>query len=456
MPESTPPCALGTPPAPASPDFPELKARGLRHLARWFYRPGEVLRAAQARHGNTFYTRLPSLGRALVTGEPAIVRATVTNPDLVGGRGTRFLRPLLGEDSLIILEGEAHRARRKLLAPHFRNEAVRRFDAMTLQRAGAVLARLRPGEVVSAAQLARDITLPVIVRLVFGKLDAAAQSEAEAIVATLYHSFANPLFLFLRPLQLRLGGLSPWGRLVANRRRLNRFIDARLDALRAQCHDEDAHGVLADLYRHGDGRKRRHIYHEVISLLLFGHDTGAVSLAWLFYHVHRDPRVLGTLRTELADVSDLAAFCESERSFCAACVRESLRLDPVVMHLTRIAVRDTEVAGLPVARGQAILPSAWLAQRNPEIHARPDEFDPWRFFDGQGDTLDNPYAFFPFGLGARKCIGEPLAMRQLKLILARSVQDVSFELVHPTLPPERQMLLIGPRGGTPLRVGNRP
>lgn len=447
-------CALDaaptSPPAPAPPAIPELAGRGLRHAARWFYHPYTLLAEAQARHGNTFYTHLPSLGRVLVTGEPHITRATISNGDLVGGRGTRFLRPLLGEDTLIILEGEAHRRRHKLLAPHFRQRAVRHLDALTLARCEQVLHALAPGDTFTAAQLARDITLPLIVRLIFGELDDEMQREAENIVASICHAFENPLFLFLRPLQFRLGGLAPWGRLVKHRARLNDFIDARL-AAGAEDQDGALLACLARALKENAGVTRTSIHHEILSLLLFGHDTSAVTLAWLFYHVYRDPRVLDALAAELEDMNDLTAVCDDESSFLAACVRESMRLCPVVVHLTRVAVRDTEVADIPVRQGQAVLPSAWLAQHNASIYSQPEHFDPWRYLQAQAGRDDNPYAFFPFGLGARKCIGEPLAMRQLKLILASAVHHGQLELLHHTLAPTRQMLLIGPRGGTPMR-----
>jgi len=433
---------------------PQLTGNRAGNAFRWFYQPYAYMDRAQAQCGNSFFTHVPSLGKVLVTGDPVLIKAIVNNDALVGGRGTRVLRPLLGDDSLIILENESHRTRRKILAPHFKHRAVRFLDDLTLSMCDEVLTRQQ--EPFSVQQFARDVALPVIVRLVFGEQTASRKRQAIEIVNALYHSFQNPLFLFLRVLQVNFFGLAPWGKLVKRRRRLNRFIDDSIRII-VEGRSQPGNSLLESLITGMEGNapmSRQAVYNEVISLLLFGHDTSAISMAWLFYHVYRDQDILDQLHNDLAKTDDLPDFCESTTTLLHACVRESMRLCPVVVHLTRIAVRDTQINGIPVRKGQAVLPSACLAHHNPAFYPDPHVFNPERFLVNRNNTNKNPYAFFPFGLGARKCIGEELAMRQMKLILAKTIRDADLELLDTDARPSRQMLLIGPDKGTQMKVNH--
>ncbi|HHI92677.1 MAG TPA: cytochrome P450 [Gammaproteobacteria bacterium] len=433
---------------------PRLTGSRLMNTLKWFYQPYAHMDKALTQCGSSFFTDVPSLGRALVTGDPRLIKAVVSNDALIGGRGTRALRPLLGEDTLIILENERHRTRRKTLAPHFKHRAARLLDEFTLKMCGEVLARQQKKFTVQ--QFARDVALPVIVRLIFGEQTAPREQQAIEIVHALYGSFQNPLFLFLRVLHVNFFGLTPWGKLVKKRNTLNRFIDSEINIIT----ENGAHsgsGLLGSLITDTEGNTalgRQAIYNEVISLLLFGHDTSAISIAWLFYHVYRDQAILDQLNHELAEADDLSHFCESTTTLLHACVKESLRLCPVVVHLTRIAVSDTQIAGIPLHEGQAVLPSAYLAHHNPALYPDPHIFEPKRFLLNKDTASNNPYAFFPFGLGARKCIGEELAMRQMKLILAKTIRDADLALLDTEARPCRQMLLIGPGKGTQMKLNH--
>jgi len=179
---------------------------------------------------------------------------------------------------------------------------------------------------------------------------------------------------------------------------------------------------------------------EILALLLFGHDTGAATMAWAMAHIYQDQASLDRIEQELA-VTD----APETMPFLEACLNESMRLCPVVVHLTRVASKETTLAGYKLKAGDVVIPCTYLAQHHPAIFEAPDQFRPERFLGGQS----YPYAFFPFGLGSRTCVGKPLVLRQMLLIASTLIKHERFMLAPGYEPqPVRHMVLIVPKDGT--------
>lgn len=424
----------------ARPALPVIRGFAPLRAWRWLRAPYAFLDEAAARHGPSFNLHLPVVGRALLTGDPEMIAALARNKDLIGGRGTQVLRPVLGEDSLIVLEGERHAAHRRCIAPAFTTEAARVYDALTRQFAHEAVRALVPGEVFGVQAAMRSISLRVILRVLFGALQEREEHRAVMLTERLLDSFRHPAFLFIKALQRDFGGLSPWGRFVNNRAGLRVFITQRIKAARRTPGDD---GLIGKLARSECGLDDGALFEEAMSLLLFGHDTAAASLAWAFHHVHAHPEVLARLREEAREY-------EEPTDFMQACIRESQRLCPVVVHLTRVARRATELAGHPLAKNDRVLPCAYLAHRNPDVYAEPTRYRPERFLDQPEPPT---WSFFPFGFGARKCVGSALAERQMALLLWSFMRHARLEHADKkTLAPVRDMLLITPERGTPMRL----
>lgn len=252
--------------------------------------------------------------------------------------------------------------------------------------------------------------------------------------------------LFFRPLHVNLGPLTPWGRAVGNRERLRACLRDHLRAARGL---PEGGGLLAGIARGAPDLPEDEIIAEALALLLFGHDTGAAALAWAVAHIWRRPEILERVRQESRSAWRSAGCCVPEsHPYLEACLKESLRLTPVVVHLTRVAARDTRVGGQAVAAGTRVFPCAYLAQRDPEVFPEPAAFRPERFLDGQ--TYEG--SWFPFGLGARTCIGNRFALRQMLLTAATLARCEGFELAAGWQPRAvRQLVLVVPKGGTPMR-----
>ena len=192
---------------------------------RWLVDPYGLLDDALARRGLTFRIRLPVLGEVLMTGDPRLTAEIARHKDLDGGIGVAALGALLGRRSLIVLQGEEHAARHRLIAPLFRGESLQDYDELTVRRTREAFERLPTGRTFSLYDVLRVVGLRILVAAMFGD-DGAVAAEAEEKVERFLHSFRNPLVLFCPPLRLDAGPWSPWGRGAAQPPRVVRFHPA--------------------------------------------------------------------------------------------------------------------------------------------------------------------------------------------------------------------------------------
>lgn len=399
--------------------------RSVVRSARWLKNPYAVLDEARERHGPTFWMDLALAGRALVTGDPAMIRQMIGHPDLDAGRGIAALKEIMGDRSLITLDGAEHAARRRIVAPLFGRE-IERLDDMTVEATLDALREIPPGRPFALYDLARRISLRAIVRLIFG---ATASGAAARLVDDFLLSFESPWVLFFKPLHVDLGPFSPWGRALRNRRLLREHLRARIAEHR---HGEGAEDAgLARIVREGRGLPDDEIATEVLALLLFGHDTGAATLSWAFAHLHQHPEALRRAR--------------EEDEYLEACLKESMRLCPVVPHVTRVARRDLRIGDWDVPAGSRVFPSAYLAQRDPGVFPDPERFQPERFLAGRGYEG----SYFPFGFSPRTCIGRPFVTRQMLLLTSTLLRNANLALAPGwECRPERRLVLVLPRQGT--------
>jgi cytochrome P450 family 110 len=427
----------------------EEAALSVRTGLRWLTHPYAVLDEARRRHGLTFWLDLPLAGRALVTGDPATVREIAAHPDLDAGKGIEALREVMGNRSLITLDGEDHAERRRIVSPLLRRD-LERLDGITVQATLDLLGEIPAGATFAVYDLARRISLRAVVRLLFGESSPEEAARAERLVDAFLLSFDSPWVLFLKPLHLDLGPLNAWGRALRNRRRLEAFLRERITACRRSSQDRSG---LARIVREGESLSNGEIVAEVLALLLFGHDTGAATLAWAFAHLHQNPEALAKIREESGTVHAQFERCvPEEHPYLRAALEESMRLAPVVVHLTRVARRDTRIGGERVPAGARVFPSAYLAQHNPEVFPEPDRFRPERFLG------DRSYegAWFPFGFGARTCVGRHYVTRQMILLTSTLARHADLALPPGYTPrPVRRLVLIHPEGGTPMILRGR-
>ena len=427
-----------------------MSATALADSYRWLANPYAFLDEARIRRGTTFWLHLLPRGKALVTGDPSLIREIAGNRDLDAGKGIAILDAVLGKRSLITLDGGEHLSRRQIVGPPLRNH-LNALDASTVLVTREETRKLRTNQEFSAYDLVRRISLRLILRILFGELSVAETERAVRLTDDFSSSFRSPLVLFLKPFHVVLGGVTPWGRLLRRRRRLGTFIRDRIRACGPK--PGPSQGILGHILGEGGGLPEDEIVSEVLSLLMFGHDTGAVTMAWAMFHIWSHREVTLRIREECQRVPPAdAGGSPDDHVYLEACLRESMRMCPVVVHLTRVASRPTRIGEHGVPEGTRVYPCAYLAHRDPGVFPRPEEFCPERFLDGR----EYPYSYFPFGLSSRTCVGKDFVSRQMVLILSTIIRETALEIAKGyECRPVRQMVLMAPHHGTRMVVRER-
>ncbi len=400
----------------------------IKNGINWIKNPYDALDKLSRSNGRAFWLSLPGFGRVFIAGTPSLIEAIRKEPALTGGIGMTFLRPVLGENSVIMLHGNEHKCRRHQLAPLFNEVFFDHAEELTERYAQEEI--FQASGIISAHSLFSKINLRVITELLVPKENESQQKEISSAVEKFLTSFSNPLFLFAKPLQVSYKGRTPWDRMRKNRNELVSLIEPTVKE----------HPVFGQL-------PKDTAIEEIIALILFGHETAASAGAWFIYHLLSHPSVTNALLLESAPSASWEA-----------AINESMRLCPTVVHLTRVATSDTtltyqdahgEEATVLFRKGEKILPCSYLSQRDPAVFPDPDLFEPKRFSNGESLFRNS---FFPFGFGARICIGKHLALRQMQIIASTLLTTRSVTLVNKNLGPERNQVVIMPKKGCLIKL----
>jgi cytochrome P450 family 135 len=388
------------PPGPRLPVFVQTAA--------WVARPWDFMERCAARYGDTFTLRLAGERPWVMVSHPDAVKEAFTGPPelLHAGEGNRILLPVVGANSVLLLDDDAHREQRRLLMPPFRgNQLASYADTMTAV-AQAEIARWPRGKPVRLHPRMQALTLEVILRAVFGLSEGTRLNQLRAeLVQTLtaISGTAGQLLMVLGPRRVRAAlTRKPF-------RRVDRLLYAEIDERRAADHLDDRGDVLSILLqaRHEDGRPMSdvEIRDELVTLLVAGHDTTATALSWVVERLVRHPdhqaRLIGEIHA-------------GEHQFCDAVVKETLRLRPVLSLVARRLKAPMEIGGVWLPTGVTVVPSIYLMHRRPDIYPDPERFRPERFVEQRAGT----YTWIPFGGGVRRCLGAAFAEYEMRIVLS--------------------------------------
>jgi cytochrome P450 family 135 len=367
------------------------------------------MKRCAARYGDTFTMKLAGEGAMVMVSNPEAVREVFTAPPelLHAGEANRILLPVVGANSVMLLDGDAHKEQRRLLMPSFRGSHLQSYMNTMRDIAGAEIARWPHGEPVKLHPRMQTLTMEVILRVVFGlergeRLDRLRVALRRMLALTT-NAFAQMMLLVVGPQQMR----------TTLARRLLREVDRLLYeeiAARRQVDDlQERTDVLSMLLqaKHADGHPMddREIRDELITLLLAGHETTASGLAWAVERIIRHPDIHSRLVEETHT---------DAHEYIDAVVKESLRLRPVLSLVGRRLKEPMVIGGVPLPAGVAVVPSIYLMHRRPEIYPDPEQFRPERFLGNHGGT----YTWIPFGGGVRRCLGATFAECEMRIVLS--------------------------------------
>jgi cytochrome P450 len=270
---------------------------------------------------------------------------------------------------------------------------------------------------------------------------------------------AGAPFVFIPMFRVDLGRLSPWGRLVRDRREVGGILLAEIARRRAEgtAGRTDILSMLVDA-RDEDGAPMddQELLDEMLTLLMAGHETTATSLAWVFYHVLSHDKVLETLRSELRTVVGEGALEPDhvgKLTYLDLVIKESARLTPVATNVLRILKRPMRIGGLELPAGVAVSAGIHATQHRPDLWPEPERFLPERF----RTSRPSPYTFFPFGGGIRRCIGAAFATYEMKVVLAIVLGRAALRIAPGyRMRPVLRAVTIGPSRGMPVLLERRP
>lgn len=334
------------------------------------------------------------------------------------------LRPLLGENSLVLLDGDRHQRQRKLLMPPFHGDRMRTYGQLICEITEQAIASWPIQKPFSIRAAMQDISLRVILSAVFG-LHAEQGQRYETLrqlITKLLDSFGSPLsslLLFFPSLQKDWGPWSPWGRFLRLRGQIDRLLYEEIEQ-RRQNFDPNREDILSLLLsardEAGQPMTDRELRDELMTLLVAGHETTASALAWAFYWIDRLPQVRDRLLAELDSLPpDAPASAITKLPYLNAVCCETLRIYPIaITAFTRVAKVPLEIAGYQFEPGTVFIVSTYLTHHREDLYPEPKQFKPERFLERQF----SPYEFLPFGGGNRLCIGAAFAQYEMKLVLA--------------------------------------
>ena len=438
------------PPGPTLPSAAQMLA--------WLYRPTRFFDRCLARYGEVFTMRLPGQPPRVMLARQDTIRAVFTGSParLHAGGANALVEPLVGPRSVLLLDDAAHLRQRRLLLAQFAGRKVAEHGRVMHELTVEAIDRWPVGAEFPVQPELQALTLRVILATIFGVRGGERSAALFHLLSALLEQARSPLLL-VPALQRELGPLTPWSRFVALKRRLDAalrpiFAERRRALERADGAPSDILGQLVAA-RDDEGRplSDAQLRDELVTLLVAGHETTANALAFTLFEALADAAARERLRGELAAVVGAGPIGHEHLDrlpYLDATIHEGLRLHPVLGHVGRVLTEPMRLGGYDLPAGWMAVPCIYLAHRDPAVFPEPERFRPDRFLE----RTFSPYAYLPFGGGARRCIGMSFALQEMKIVLATILARAGLSL-RPGYRPgiTRRGVVWAPAGGVPVR-----
>jgi cytochrome P450 len=390
--------------------------------------------------GDIFYYRAGWI-HVYFLNHPDLIESVLVNhaDNFLKDRVIQNSRWFLG-DGLLTSEGASWRRQRRFCQPAFHRQRLQSYAETITSTADEFLSSWKDGETRDLHQEMMQLTLRIVAKVLFS-VEVQSETVGVAQALNLLMKHTSGARMILPPAVRHL----PLPFLIRVRQAVRRLDDVVYNIIRQRRAKGDVqqYGDLLSMLmgavdEDGSRMSDRQLRDEIMTFLLAGHETTALSLSWTWYLLSQNRSVEATLEQELRKVlggrmpnfSDLPQLCYAE-----AVIKESMRLYPPAWSLARTAAKDCEIASYRIPAGANVVMSQWIMHRDPRFYEDPERFNPERRFSEATQRLPR-FAYFPFGGGARLCIGASFAMMEAVLLLAAIAQKFRFELIpgHPIIP----------------------
>ncbi len=412
-----------------------------------------------SQYGDTYFSQSFGNQEILTVSHPEDLKVLFNSTDRVmkaPGAANKLFEPQLGENSVILQDGERHQKQRKLMMPPLHGEGMLAYGEQICELAEQTICALKPGQSFMGRHLTEAITMKIILRVVFGINEGQRFDQLQDLMSTWQAITASPLgaMLLLFPsLQKDWGSMSPWGKYLRLRQKIYDLILLEISERRQQDlgqRSDILSLLMSATYDDGQPMTDTELRDNLLTLLNAGHETTATALAWALYWVHSQAEVGQKVVAELktADPSDPLSF--HQLPYLTAVCQETLRIYPGVMFtFPRQTTKPVNLRGYQVEATTYVTPCIYLTHQREDLYPNPTEFRPERFLERKYSA----YEFWPFGAGSRQCLGQVFALFEMKLILATLLLKHQFQLeeTHPVVPARRGFLM-SPKSGVKLRL----
>jgi hypothetical protein len=408
---------------------------------------------ARKRYGKRFTIRVLGQPPFVILSDPNDIKELFQAPPdvLHPGEGARILEPIVGPNSVILLDEAPHLEQRKLLLPAFHGENMQSLAGLMTELTEREVADWPSEQAIALHPRLQRLTLEIVLRAVFG-LEQGAQLDRLRELLTKILEFAESPLSLLPFAQRLLAGRGPVGRLERLSEEADRLIFELIDERRHE--GEGRTDMLALLLsaRHEDGSPMSpaELRDELVTALVAGHETTASQLSWGFEQLSRRPHVLEKLAHELAEDPDDA--------YLTATIHEIMRSRPVLINAEpRMVKKPVRIGGVDYPAGVVLMANAYLVHHDPDIYPDPYAFRPERFLESAGGRAPGTYTWLPFGGGRRRCLGASFAMLEMKIVLRTVVEhNVLLPVGERPETASRRSITISPSRGCEVILRNRP
>jgi cytochrome P450 len=334
-----------------------------------------------------------------------------------------MLGPIVGQRSVLLLDGAEHLRHRRLLLPPFHGQRMQAYAEVMRESADLEIDSWPVGEPFQLLPSMQSLTLRVIMKAVFGFEPGAAEQELRDRLRAMIEPMARPRGLMLMYLLTRRGGdRAAAARFEASRRAVDEILFDEIARRRSDPELVERDDVFSALLLAEDEDGSRlsdaEIRDELVTLLLAGHETTATGLAWAFDLLLHSPGVHKRAS-------------EGDSEYLDALVKETLRLRPVIPGVGRVVREEPLVLdGYVIPPGVEINPSIRMIHRRGDLYPEPAAFRPERFL---GPDAPDTYTWIPFGGGTRRCLGASFAQVEMRIVLRRVLERCALRPGDPKL-----------------------
>jgi cytochrome P450 family 110 len=439
----------------------ELRTPAILQTLQLIAEPTKFLDNCAAKYGDIFTVRVLGLNSPPIVffSHPQAISEVFAIPakKLDFQKATHVFQPLFGENSIVLQDERSHNRQRQLLMPPFHGNNLKLYGELILKITAETTKNWLTGSKISMQEVMPDITLQIILQVVFGISPGERYHKLKTQLSALLEDITKPWYsslFFFPPLQKDWGINSPWGNFLHRREQIDKLIYAEIYERRLQDHinrTDILTLLMSACDENGEQMTDAELRDQLVSLLLLGYETTAGVLNWAFYLIHAHPNVKQQLIGELNNLDNPAnPEAIAKLPYLNAVCQEILRIHPIALICTpRMVKNPVEIMGNEFHPGTVLVPCIYLAHRREATYTEPQQFQPERFLQQKY----SPSEYLPFGGGYRGCIGAAFSMYEMKLIIAALLSRFQLQLNEPhPVKPVRRGITIVPSGGVSMTV----